>query len=149
MQKCDEPQSWTLFDICHGRGHIRVIGEGLTHNHGQINDHGLDHGQSWSNLLSAVKFKSSTYLLTHWPRAVWGTRAPNSTETADDQLSRKERQKIECGENVCCTECDISVPRIVHFFGGIGTGIGKNWYRKKVSKPVSEKFVTGKKYRNR
>ena len=35
------------------------------------------------------------------------------------------------------------------FVGGIGTGIGKNWYRKKVSEPVSEKFGTGKKYRYR
>ena len=26
----------------------------------------------------------------------------------------------------------------------IGTGIGKIWYRKKVSEPVSEKFGTGK-----
>ena len=46
---------------------------------------------------------------------------------------------------------------IFHSFGGIGTGIGKNWYRKKsqnryrknlvpekVSEPVSEKFGTGK-----
>ena len=31
----------------------------------------------------------------------------------------------------------------------IGTGIGKIWYRKKVSEPVSEKFSTGKKSRNR
>ena len=30
-----------------------------------------------------------------------------------------------------------------------GTGIGKIWYRKKVSEPVSEKFGTGKKSRNR
>ena len=44
-------------------------------------------------------------------------------------------------------ECD--VPGIFNFFGGIGTGIGTNWYRKKVSKPVSEKFSTGKKSRNR
>ena len=29
----------------------------------------------------------------------------------------------------------------------LGTGIGKNWYRKKVSEPVSEKFGTKKKYR--
>jgi hypothetical protein len=36
-------------------------------------------------------------------------------------------------------ECEI-----FHFFGGIGTGIGKNWYRKKVSEPVSEEFSTGK-----
>ena len=43
----------------------------------------------------------------------------------------------------------VPVPGIVHFFGGIGTGIGKNWYRKKVSEPVSEKFDTGKKSRNR
>ena len=31
----------------------------------------------------------------------------------------------------------------------IGTGIGKIWYREKVSEPVSEKFSTGKKSRNR
>ena len=38
------------------------------------------------------------------------------------------------------SECDIPVPGILNFFGGIGTGIGKNlgtgitqiWYRKKV-----------------
>ena len=44
---------------------------------------------------------------------------------------------------------EFPVPGIFHFFGGIGTGIGKNWYRKKVSEPVSEKFGTGKKSRNR
>ena len=44
---------------------------------------------------------------------------------------------------------EFPVPGIFFFFGGIGTGIGKNWYRKKVSEPVSEKFGTGKKYRNR
>ena len=38
-------------------------------------------------------------------------------------------------------ECDVPVPGIFHFFGGIGTGIGKNWYRKKVSEPVSEKSL--------
>ena len=31
-------------------------------------------------------------------------------------------------------------PGICHISGGIGTGIGKIWYRKKVSEPVSEKF---------
>ena len=31
----------------------------------------------------------------------------------------------------------------------IGTSIGKSWYRKKVSEPVSEKVGTGKKCRNR
>ena len=41
-------------------------------------------------------------------------------------------------------ECDVPVPGIFHFLGGIGTGIGKKWYRKKVSEPVSEKFGTGK-----
>ena len=46
-------------------------------------------------------------------------------------------------------ECDVPVPGISHFFGGIGTGIGKNWYRKKVPEPVSEKFGPGKKSRNR
>ena len=34
----------------------------------------------------------------------------------------------------------VSVP--VHFSGGIGTGISKIWYQKKVSVPVSEKFGT-------
>ena len=40
------------------------------------------------------------------------------------------------------------VPGIFLFFGGIGTGIRKIWYRKKVPVSVSEKFGTGKKYRN-
>ena len=31
----------------------------------------------------------------------------------------------------------------------LGTGIGKIWYRKKVSDPVSEKFSSGKKYQKR
>merc|ERR1711894_835541 len=44
---------------------------------------------------------------------------------------------------------EFPVSGIFHFFCGIGTGIGKNWYRKKVSVPVLEKFGTGKKYRNR
>ena len=44
---------------------------------------------------------------------------------------------------------EFPVSRIFHIFGGIGTGIKKNWYRKKVSEPVSEKFGTGKKSRNR
>ena len=47
------------------------------------------------------------------------------------------------------TECDVPVPGIFHFFGGIGTGIGTNWYRKKVSEPVSEKFGIREKSRNR
>ena len=44
-------------------------------------------------------------------------------------------------------ECDIPVPGIFHFFGGIGTGIGKIWYQKKVSEPVSEKFDPGTDFR--
>ena len=39
---------------------------------------------------------------------------------------------------------EFPVPGIFHFFGGIGTSIGKIWYRKKVSESVSEKFGTGK-----
>ena len=39
---------------------------------------------------------------------------------------------------------EFPVPGIFHFFGGIGTGIGTNWYRKKVLEPVSEKFGIGK-----
>ena len=63
---------------------------------------------------------------------------------------------------LCFSECDVPVPGIVHFFGGIGTGMGKigtgkksqNRYRKnvvpkKVLEPVLEKFGTGKKSRNR
>ena len=42
------------------------------------------------------------------------------------------------------SECDVPVPGIFHFVGGIGTGIGKYWYRKKVSEPVSENFGTEK-----
>ena len=38
------------------------------------------------------------------------------------------------------------VPGIFHFFSGIGTGIEKKWYRKKVSEPVSKKFGTGLKW---
>ena len=62
--------------------------------------------------------------------------------------------KIGWGWMVCVRVCvwqsvtyryrEFPVPEIFHFFGGIGTGIGKNWYRKKVSEPVSEKFGTGK-----
>ena len=40
----------------------------------------------------------------------------------------------------------VPVPRIFHFSGGIGTGIGKIWYRKKVSEPVSVKFGIGKSF---
>ena len=40
-------------------------------------------------------------------------------------------------------------PGIFHISGGIGTGIGKIWYRKKVSEPVSVKLSIGKKSRNR
>ena len=38
----------------------------------------------------------------------------------------------------------VPVLGIFHFFGGIGIGIGKNWYRKKVLERVSEKFGTEK-----
>ena len=38
---------------------------------------------------------------------------------------------------------ELPVSGIVHFFGGIRTGIAKIWYRLKVSEPVSEKFGTG------
>ena len=44
-----------------------------------------------------------------------------------------------------CTGTEkVPEPGIFHISGGIGTGIGKIWYRKKVSEPVSEKFGTGK-----
>ena len=54
----------------------------------------------------------------------------------------------------------VPIPGIFHFFGGIGTGIGTNWYRKKsrnrywknlvlekVSEPGSENFYTGTDFR--
>ena len=44
-----------------------------------------------------------------------------------------------------CRYREFPVPGIFDFFGGIGT----NWYRKKVSEPVSVKFGIGKKSRNR
>ena len=44
---------------------------------------------------------------------------------------------------------EFPVPGIFHLFGGIGTGIRTNWYRKKVSEQVSKIFGTGKKYRYR
>ena len=34
----------------------------------------------------------------------------------------------------CTSECDVPVPGIFNFFGTIGTGIGRNWYRKKSRK---------------
>ena len=46
-------------------------------------------------------------------------------------------------------ECDVPVLGIFHFVGGIGTGIGTNWYQEKVSGPESEKFGTGKQSGNR
>ena len=55
-------------------------------------------------------------------------------------------------------ECDVPVPGIFHCLRGIGTGIGKiwyrtkshgtgigkNWYQKKVLEPVSEKICNQK-----
>ena len=64
------------------------------------------------------------------------------------------------------TECDVPVPRIpgTRYFSffwwyrnryrnklvpdkSLGTGIGKIWYREKVSEPVSEKLDTGTDFR--
>ena len=39
---------------------------------------------------------------------------------------------------------ELPVSGICHFFCGIGTGIGKIWYRKKVLEPVLLKFGIGK-----
>ena len=44
-----------------------------------------------------------------------------------------------------CTGTEkVPEPGIFHISGGIGTGIGKIWYRKKVSEPVSVKLSIGK-----
>ena len=59
--------------------------------------------------------------------------------------SWKKYQHVGISLEHSVAECDVLVPGIFHFFGGIG----KNWYREKVSEPVSEKFGTGKKSRNR
>ena len=42
---------------------------------------------------------------------------------------------------------EFPVPGMFDFFGGIGTGIGTNWYRKKISEPVSEKLNPGTDFR--
>ena len=53
--------------------------------------------------------------------------------------------KLECAhQSVTYRYREFPVPGIFIFFGGIGTGLGRNWYRKKVSELVSEKFGTGK-----
>ena len=51
-------------------------------------------------------------------------------------------------------ECDVPVPGVFHFFGGIGTywywekvRYRKIWYLEKVSGPVSEKFGSGTDFR--
>ena len=55
----------------------------------------------------------------------------------------------------CAPECDIPVPGIPSTGNFLfcwwyrNRGIARNWDRKKVSEPVSEKFGTGKKSRNR
>ena len=65
------------------------------------------------------------------------------------QCFRKLIQHLYIHKFNFSSECDVLVPGIVHFFGGMGTSIRKNWYRKKVSEPVSVKFGIGKKSRNR
>ena len=51
---------------------------------------------------------------------------------------------ITSAQSVTYRYREFPVPGFFHFFVGIGTGIGKYWYRKKVSEPVSEKFGTEK-----
>ena len=67
---------------------------------------------------------------------------------------------LSCKQSVTYRYREFPIPGIFHFFGGIGTGIGTNWYRKKslrtgigkiwyrkkVSEPVSEKIGTGADY---
>ena len=57
--------------------------------------------------------------------------------------------RSSCSQSVTYRYRKFPVPGIFNFFGGIGTVIGTNWYRKKVSEPVSVKFGTDKKSRNR
>ena len=50
------------------------------------------------------------------------------------------------------TECDVPVPEfpvpgIFHFFGGIGTGIGTNWYQKKSRNRYGKNLVPEKSLR--
>ena len=81
---------------------------------------------------------------------------PTSIEQVSKNIDSEQARRIfeTCDQVISMffvssrAECDVPVPGF-HFFGGIGTGIGKYWYRKKVSEPVSEKFGTGKKSRNR
>ena len=55
---------------------------------------------------------------------------------------------LPSGQSVTYRYREFPVPGFFYFFGGFGTGIGKNWYRKKVSEPVSVKFGTDKKSRS-
>ena len=74
------------------------------------------------------------------------------------KVSEPVSEKFGTGADFCCQNFGIQKisngyrNRYREFFifsGGIGTGIGKIWYRKKVSEPVSVKFGIGKKSRNR
>ena len=72
-------------------------------------------------------------------------------------LRRQDEQPYSC-QSVAYRYREFPVPGIFHFFlwyrnryrkkmvpeKSLGTGIGKIWYRKKVSEPVSEKFGTRK-----
>ena len=69
------------------------------------------------------------------------------------KVSEPVLEKFGTGTNFCCQNLEIlkiyngysyRYREFVIFSGGIGTNIGKNWYQKKVSEPVSEKFGTRK-----
>ena len=53
-------------------------------------------------------------------------------------------QLVSSDQSVTYRYREFPVPGIFQFFGGIGTGIRTNWYQKKVSEPVAEKFGTEK-----
>ena len=53
-------------------------------------------------------------------------------------------KKLSFRQSVTYRYREFPVPGIFIFSGGIGTGSGKIWYRKKVPVSVSEKFGTGK-----
>ena len=74
------------------------------------------------------------------------------------KVSEPVSVKFGTGADFCCQNFGIQkissgyrnwYREFLIFSDGIGTGMGKIWYRKKVSEPVSVKIGIGKKSRNR
>ena len=71
-------------------------------------------------------------------KSVIGQSEPTKAET---KYSKRDYDLLEV--SLLEAECDVTVPGIFHFSDSIGSGIGRVWYRKKVSEAVSEKLNSG------